>query len=97
MRAVQITRFGGPEVLDVVDLPDPEPSEGREVFDISTAGVSFGASGGLPWSRPWRVGATRLHEVAGARCRVLAVADRRPSANPGLPEWEPDASGPPAA
>ena len=25
MRAVQITRFGGPEVLDVVDLPDPTP------------------------------------------------------------------------
>jgi hypothetical protein len=25
MRAVQITRFGGPEVLDVVDLPDPSP------------------------------------------------------------------------
>jgi hypothetical protein len=23
MRALQITRFGGPEVLDVVDLPDP--------------------------------------------------------------------------
>jgi NADPH:quinone reductase-like Zn-dependent oxidoreductase len=41
MRAVQITRFGGPEVLDVVDLPDPEPAEGREVFEISTAGVNF--------------------------------------------------------
>ena len=25
MRAVQITRFGGPEVLDVVDLPTPSP------------------------------------------------------------------------
>jgi hypothetical protein len=25
MRAVPITRFGGPEVLDVVDLPDPVP------------------------------------------------------------------------
>jgi len=25
MRAVQIIRFGGPEVLDVVDLPDPVP------------------------------------------------------------------------
>jgi NADPH2:quinone reductase len=29
MRAVQITRFGGPEVLDVVDLPDPTPGEGQ--------------------------------------------------------------------
>jgi hypothetical protein len=24
MRAVQISRFGGPEVLEVVDVPEPE-------------------------------------------------------------------------
>ena len=29
MRAVQITRLGGPEVLDVVDLTDPVPGDGR--------------------------------------------------------------------
>jgi NADPH:quinone reductase-like Zn-dependent oxidoreductase len=29
MRAVEITRFGGPEVLDVVDLPDPVPEDGE--------------------------------------------------------------------
>jgi hypothetical protein len=28
MRAVQITRFGGPEVLDVVDIPEPEAGAG---------------------------------------------------------------------
>ena len=28
-RAVQITRFGGPEVMDVVDLPDPVPGDGE--------------------------------------------------------------------
>ena len=27
-RAVQITRFAGPEVMDVVDLPDPVPGDG---------------------------------------------------------------------
>ena len=41
MRAVQITRFGGPEVLDVVDLPEPQPGEGREVFAVSSAGINF--------------------------------------------------------
>ena len=41
MRAVQITEFGGPEVLDVVDLPDPVPGDGQELFDVSTAGVNF--------------------------------------------------------
>jgi hypothetical protein len=41
MRAVQITRFGGPEVLDVVELPDPEPGPGQQLYDVSTAGVNF--------------------------------------------------------
>jgi len=41
MRAVQITRFGGPEVLDVVDLPDPTPADGEQLFDISACGVNF--------------------------------------------------------
>jgi NADPH2:quinone reductase len=41
MRAVQITRFGGPEVLDVVNLPDPVPGPGQQLYDVSTAGVNF--------------------------------------------------------
>src|SRR3982750_392784 len=41
MRAVQITRFGGPEVLDIVDLPDPTPSEGQQLYEVHSAGVNF--------------------------------------------------------
>ena len=41
MRAVQITRFGGPEVLEIVDVPEPEPGEGQQLYDVSTAGVNF--------------------------------------------------------
>jgi NADPH:quinone reductase-like Zn-dependent oxidoreductase len=41
MRAVQITEFGGPEVMDVVDLPDPVPGDGETLFDISLAGVNY--------------------------------------------------------
>jgi NADPH2:quinone reductase len=41
MRAVQITRFGGPEVLDVVDLPDPVPADGEQLFAVSSCGVNF--------------------------------------------------------
>jgi NADPH:quinone reductase-like Zn-dependent oxidoreductase len=41
MRAVQITRFGGPEVMDVVDLPDPTPGEGQKLYEVSSAGVNF--------------------------------------------------------
>jgi NADPH2:quinone reductase len=41
MRAVQITRFGGPEVLEIVDLPEPTPAEGEQLFDVSTAGINY--------------------------------------------------------
>jgi hypothetical protein len=40
MRAVQITRFGGPEVMDVVDLPDPVPGDGEDLYDVSAAGIN---------------------------------------------------------
>jgi NADPH:quinone reductase-like Zn-dependent oxidoreductase len=41
MRAVQITRFGGPEVLEIVDVPEPTPGEGQKLYDVSTAGINF--------------------------------------------------------
>ena len=41
MRAVQITEFGGPEVLTLTDLPDPVASEGLVVIDVTSAGVNY--------------------------------------------------------
>ena len=41
MRAVQLTRFGGPEVLDIVDVPEPTPGPGQHLYDVSTAGLNF--------------------------------------------------------
>src|ERR687889_1254678 len=41
MRAVQIAEFGGPEVLQVVDLPKPEPSDGQVLIKVSRAGMNF--------------------------------------------------------
>jgi NADPH:quinone reductase-like Zn-dependent oxidoreductase len=38
---VQITRFGGPEVLDVVDLPEAEAGPRQKLYDVTTAGVNF--------------------------------------------------------
>jgi len=38
---VQITRFGGPEVLDVVELPDPVPGPGQQLFDVTAAGIHY--------------------------------------------------------
>ena len=41
MRAVQITEFGGPEVLTLKDLPDPVAAEGLVVMDVASAGVNY--------------------------------------------------------
>src|SRR5688572_19176432 len=41
MRAVQIEEFGGPEVLQVVDLPKPEPGDGQVLIEVSRAGMNF--------------------------------------------------------
>jgi hypothetical protein len=41
MRAVQITRFGGPEVLEIVDLPEPAPAAGPDALRVSTAGINY--------------------------------------------------------
>ena len=42
MRAVQITEFGGPEVLQVADLPVPEPGPGELLIRVARAGLNFG-------------------------------------------------------
>src|SRR4051812_42214198 len=41
MRACQIQEFGGPEVLQVVDLPKPEPGDGELLIEVSRAGMNF--------------------------------------------------------
>ena len=41
MKAVQIEEFGGPDVLRVVDLPEPEPGEGEVLIEVSRAGMNF--------------------------------------------------------
>lgn len=41
MRAIQVHRFGGPEVLELVDLPDPEPGADELLIEVSAAGVNF--------------------------------------------------------
>jgi NADPH2:quinone reductase len=41
MRAVVITRHGGPEVLEVRELPDPVAEPGRLVVEVAAAGVNY--------------------------------------------------------
>ena len=41
MRAIQITEFGGPEVLTLAELPTPEPAEGEVLVKVTRAGLNF--------------------------------------------------------
>ena len=41
MKAIQISRFGGPEVLELTELPDPDPQPGQVLLRVTGAGVNY--------------------------------------------------------
>lgn len=41
MKAIQVKRVGGPEVLECVDLPVPQPKSDEVVVKVAAAGVNF--------------------------------------------------------
>ena len=41
MRAIQMSEYGGPEVLGLVELPIPEPAAGEVLIRVSRAGLNF--------------------------------------------------------
>ncbi len=65
MKAVRFSQFGGPEVLEIVDLPEPHPGPGQVRIAVRAAGVNASdwkkrnglMDGGLPQ--------TLGHEAAG--------------------------------
>ena len=40
MKAAQFSRYGGPEVLEIVDLPDPHPAPGQVRIVVHAAGIN---------------------------------------------------------
>src|SRR5437763_16753400 len=40
VKAVRFSRFGGPEVLEILDLPDPHPGPGQVRIAVRAAGVN---------------------------------------------------------
>src|ERR1035438_7103464 len=41
MKAIQVKQTGGPEVMELVDLPVPQPKSSEAVVKIAAAGVNF--------------------------------------------------------
>ena len=41
MKAIQITEFGGPDVMHLVDLETPTPGAGQELINVSAIGINY--------------------------------------------------------
>jgi len=41
MKAIQITEFGGPDVMHLVDLEEPKATEGLELINVSAIGINY--------------------------------------------------------
>jgi NADPH2:quinone reductase len=81
MRAVQVRETGGPEVLQVADVPEPRAGEGEVVVEVAAAGVNYidtyHRGGMYPMQTPFvpgMEGAGRIREV-GSGVSGLAVGD----------------------
>ena len=76
MKAVVFYEFGGPDVLQLEDLPDPEPAPGEVLIDITASALNHldvdvreGVSR-FPVEPPFVLGV----EVVG---RIAAIENRR--------------------
>lgn len=82
MRAVVVTTPGGPDVMEVVDRPTPEPGPGEVLVDVAAGGVNFidtyHRSGAYPLPAPFVVGSEGAGRVVatGAGVRDVRVGDR---------------------
>ncbi len=82
VRAVQASRLGGPEGLEVVDVSPPQPGPGQILIDVDHAGANFGdthqAAGTYMVGRqlPFVLGSEVVGRVSGTTRRVYAATDR---------------------
>lgn len=82
MRAIQVSRHGGPEVLELVELPDPEPGPGEVLVAVAVAGVNYvdtyHRSGLYPIPPPFVLGNEGAGTVraVGSDVTGVAVGDR---------------------
>ncbi len=68
MKAVRYDRFGGPEVLQYLDIPDPVPGPGQLLIETAAIGVNFPDIRerlGVDNRAETRVGGVQLPQVGG--------------------------------
>ena len=82
MKAIQAQEIGGPEVLQLRDVPDPQPGEGQALVRIHATGVNFidiyQRSGLYKLGLPYVPGSEAAGEVValGPGVTEFAVGDR---------------------
>jgi NADPH2:quinone reductase len=82
VRAIQVREQGGPDVLKLVELPDPTPGAGQVVVEVAAAGVNFvdiyRRSGQYKVETPFVAGAEGAGTVSavGSGVTDVAVGDR---------------------
>ena len=82
MKAVRFSQFGGPEVLELVDLPDPHPGPGQVRIAVRAAGVNASdwkkRQGLMDEELPQTLGyeAAGVVDELGERVVDVAVGDR---------------------
>ncbi len=87
MKAVQIRQTGGPEVFEVVDLPDPAPGEGQILIRHEAIGLNFidtyRRTGLYPVAMPAILGSegAGVVEAVGANVIRFKLGDRAAYAN----------------
>jgi NADPH:quinone reductase len=77
MKAVSYDRFGGPEVLQYIDLPDPTPGPRQLVVETAAVGVNFPDIRerlGVYNTAETRVGGVQLPQVGGLAVVGTVVA-----------------------
>ena len=82
MKAIQVQKTGGPEVLTLVDLPVPQPKPNEALVKIAAAGVNFidiyFCEGRYPAALPFVSGqeAAGVVSEVGAEVKTLKPGDR---------------------
>jgi len=79
MKAIVISRLGGPDVLEMRDVPDPVPSAAHELVQVQAAGLNFAdvltAQGGYPGTpKPPLVAGREFCGVKNDGQRVMGYA-----------------------
>ena len=77
MRAIRVHQFGGPEAMELEELPTPKPGAGQALVRIEAAGVNFIDI----YQRTRRLQAAAAATASGSRARApsrrWATASRR--------------------